>query len=975
MSAWNSSAEAFDRLVSPERPGTGPVLPPLRRGFLESESSFYRRYDWARDAFPTLGEVGERLRGELSSLGDERSGWQREEMGTNLFLLSCALADVVDDYLAGDSYDFSRATALLPVLRPPARAAEGLMAVSRSFHAWRGRGVRAWRVAWGAALDVLLQAWLAGGPSERAAVAAAGAGLTALLGGQLPADLRARRVRVPAAFRTQDLAHHDILELSDRFADAYPDRERALLVVGLRTAGSYFAPLLRASLALKGYRDLDVVTLRPKKGAAPWERAALARAAARRSLVVVVDEPADTGSTVSRMVDVLRAAGIPPADVVALLPVHPTRPDWSSGYESLPLCMIRVLALEPADWHKQRLLDATRVEHRLRPYFEARGYAAVSIVDGPAAARFNRRLQSLSEEKFHTRLKHVYEARLQTHDGRMETRYVMAKSVGWGWLGYHAFQAGEALSDFLPPILGLRDGILYTEWLPQGDPVVLPRDRERLLRRAAAYVAARVRLLRLSADPGPELARQHQKGVELLAGALSGAYGWKPAAVLKRERLRRELSRRPCPVPTLIDGKMRLQEWIRSGASLLKTDFEAHAFGKTELNVTDPAYDLAEAILYFGLSADDEQTLLRLYREDSGDESVEERLFLQKLLAGTAAVNAALANLKDPRLGERHEEFNQAYIDARDFLTRHTVRFCAQWCRPAGRPRWRSPLAVLDIDGVLDKQIFGYPSTTAAGVAALALLHAHGVAVSVNSARTLAEVQEYCEAYGGVGGVAEYGSVAWDAVSGRTQVLVSPESFDELQRLAEALRGIPGLFLNERYEHSLRAYAYEGSRTVPVPAGLVEGTLARLGLTRLNVHRTYLDTTVLAREVDKGQGLLALLRLAGHEDLDTIAIGDSEPDLAMFRVAGRSFAPAHISGRNIARLLGCQIAGRSYQPGLLAAARAIVHADGKTCPRCRGCVPKAEGLVWELLKAADRRPLASLLRAVADPLSREAFLK
>ena len=308
-------------------------------------------------------------------------------------------------------------------------------------------------------------------------------------------------------------------------------------------------------------------------------------------------------------------------------------------------------------------------------------------------------------------------------------------------------------------------------------------------------------------------------------------------------------------------------------------------------------------------------------------------------------------------------------------MTRHTVRFCAQWCRPAGRPRWRSPLAVLDIDGVLDKQIFGFPSTTAAGIEALALLHAHGVGVAVNSARTLAEVQEYCEAYGGVGGVAEYGSVAWDAVSGRTQVLVSPESFDELQRLAEALRGIPGVFLNERYEHSLRAYAYEGARTVPVPAGLVEGTLARLGLTRLNVHRTYLDTTVLAREVDKGQGLLALLRLAGHEDLDTIAIGDSEPDLAMFRVAGRSFAPAHISGRNIARLLGCQIAGRSYQPGLLAAARAIVHADGKTCPRCRRCVPKAEGLVWGLLKAADRRPLASLLRAVADPLSREAFLK
>ena len=36
--------------------------------------------------------------------------------------------------------------------------------------------------------------------------------------------------------------------------------------------------------------------------------------------------------------------------------------------------------------------------------------------------------------------------------------------------------------------------------------------------------------------------------------------------------------------------------------------------------------------------------------------------------------------------------------------------------RLAEAPQWRSPLVVMDIDGVLDKQIFGFPSTTAAGV-------------------------------------------------------------------------------------------------------------------------------------------------------------------------------------------------------------------------------------------------------------------
>ena len=94
------------------------------------------------------------------------------------------------------------------------------------------------------------------------------------------------------------------------------------------------------------------------------------------------------------------------------------------------------------------------------------------------------------------------------------------------------------------------------------------------------------------------------------------------------------------------------------------------------------------------------------------------------------------------------------------------------------------------------------------------------------------------------------------------------------------------------------------------------------------MQQTYLDTTVVAPETDKGQGLLALLELAGAKDLDTVAIGDSEPDLPMFRVARRSFAPRHISGRDIAQQLGCRIAARSYQPGLLSAVRSVVHPRG-----------------------------------------------
>jgi len=946
---------------------------PLPPALIDGESTFYGSYRWCLDACPTVADVRVRLRGELSGLREVEGDWRRDEALQNVFLLSCALADSVDDHLSGDRYDLSQAAALVPALDYVARAVDRLVAGARRLRAARLRALAKWREAWGAAIHDFLRASLAVPRAEPEALAAAVERLGALLEARLGGRLLARRTKVPAAFRSQDLTHHDVLELTARFAAAFPDRQRPLLIVGLRTAGSYFAPLVRAALAVLGYQDLEAVTLRPKKGVAPWEQAPLLRCAARRGLALLVDEPPDTGTTLARVVGVLRGAGVPARDVVALLPIHPTRRDWRSGHDSLPLADVRVLPLEPQEWHKQRLLAPELVERRLRPYFRARGYAAASVVVSPAADRFNRHLRFLSEEKYHSRLKRVYEVRLQAGNGLEERRYVLAKSVGWGWLGYHAFLASQCLGEFVPPVLGLRDGILYTEWLPQSGEPAPDQDRETLPGRLASYVAARVRGLALASDPGPRLDRLNQKGTDVLAAALSGAYGWKPAAVLQRSQLHARLARRSCPVPTLIDGKMRAEEWVRGPSALLKTDYEHHGMGKTELNVSDPAYDLAAAIFHFQLSETEERALLDRYLEESGDHGVLDRLFFAKLLAGTTARIAALDNLRDPRLRPRHPEFNRSYIEAWEFLTTQAARFCGARCRPATPGGWRVPLLVMDVDGVLDKQIFGFPTTTAAGIEALRLLHGHGVALCLNTARTLEDVQEYCRAYGLLGGVAEYGGVAWDAVSGRTRVLVTPDSRDELDRLAEALRRLPGVFLNDHYRHSLRVYTYERGRTVPLPMALVQGLVSDLRLTRLAVHQTYLDTTVLAAETDKGKGLLALLELAGVPGLEAMAIGDSEPDLAMFRVAARSYAPSHMSGRGIARLMGCKIAPRSYQGGLLSAARSIVHADGGTCPRCADDRPRPAGLWWELLEAADRHPLALLAGAMADPRNLAAF--
>lgn len=946
---------------------------------METESGFYGSYAWCLNAVPTIQEVVEHLSRELGRADEVEEEWQRAEVMTNVFLLACAITDTLDDYLVGEAYDFSRVVRLVPAAEPAVRAVEKLLAVSRRVRQARRRRVRAWRESWAAAVAEFLRVFVAPGRAGGNALSDAGARLARPLSEVLPADFRIRRPRIPAAFRTQDLSHFDILTLARRFAATFPDRRRPILVVGIRTAGSYFGPLLRAYLEREGYQDVDSVTFRPKKGIAWWERERLARLAKRGAVAVLVDEPPDTGGTLATGAGLVRNAGFAASDVVALLPVHPTRRDWASGYEFLPLRGIRVLTLEPDQWHKRRLLEPDAVEGRLAEYFTSRHYSGVSVVASATAAWLNSRMQHLSEEKFHTRLKQIYEVCLRTDNGGVETRYVLAKSVGWGWLGYHAFIAGSRLSEFVPPVLGLRDGILYAEWLAQSRPAGAGGDRHRLISRVASYIAARVGSMALGRDPSPDLNRADQhKGFALLADTLSRAYGWKPAAALKRSRIQHKLSRRACPVPTLIDGKMRGVEWTTGSSEILKTDFEHHGLGKTELNMTDPAYDLAEAILYFGLSPGEERRLIARYIEECGDTRVEERLFFSKLLAGRWAMMTALANLDDPRLAHRHQEFNTQYADAWNFLTVHTARLCAALCHRPSTPRWRDPLVVMDIDGVLDKQTFGFPSTTAAGIQAVSLLHAHDIAVAVNTARTVSEVKEYCGAYGFVGGVAEYGSAVWDAMTGREDVLVTPESLDELERVKQALRQIPGVFLNDRYRYSIRAYTYERGTTVPLPTILIRNVMASLRVERLDYHQTYVDTTVLAREVDKGSGLLALLALAGQSGIETIAIGDSEPDLAMFRVAHRSFAPWHISGRGVASLLGCRIAGRSYQPGLLRIVRSIVHPDGGRCDHCRSADPprpRGNGLFWELLRAADRTLPALLLRALLDPMALKAFAK
>jgi len=976
-------------------------------GAPDAERDFYQSYPWCLNLYPTVRKTSDYLMDELAKLKEVRENWQVAEVTTNVFLLSCALLNAVDEYLRGKTLQIPKKAPVVPFLRHVQAAIEKLAAITRMRHRARARR---WRESWRAGLDVFLSIFVSEGPIDRQVLADAGDTLTGLLPASLPEDLQSAHIFFPSAFRKHDLTHFDVLALGRNFANRFPAREQPILIVGLRTAGSYFAPVLRAFLKAKDYRTVDAVTVRPEMGAGASERTELNRCARQGYTAVILDDSPRTGDAIVLAVEMARKAGFPSERIVVLVPVHPATREWRNHTESISLSDTTILTLEGEDWHKVGLLTPKVMETRLREYFPAGRFESVSVVNDAATDRFNEQLQSPSEEARRSRLKRVFAVRLETSDGQMETRFVLAKSVGWGWLAYHAFLAGQRLAEFVPPVLGLRDGILFSEWLPQlpvpklGGTGVPPVCREQWIATSASYVAARTRSLGLDENPTPSLGlHPHHDGIRLLDRVLCRAYGSVVAANLMRPRVRQRLANQPCPSPTLIDGKMERSEWIVEDRGLFKTDYEHHGMGKNELNVVDPAYDLAEVVLRLGLSAEEETQLIRRYVDESGDSAVDKRLFLNKVLAGSwAAVSALKYLFRRPQLPHRQPLFHQDFLDAWHFLTVHAARFCGRHCQPPQIPCWRSPLVVLDIDGVLDRRIFGFPGTTAAGIEALALLHAHEFAVAVNTARSALEVKEYCRAYGFVGGVAEYGAYVWDAVNNRERVLASPESLAQLDKLRAALTQLPGVFLDDRYRYSIRAFTYEdrpssgnhsriasvfgalrdspydGKYPVPFPTLSVQHLLATLGLDRLRVHQTTIDTTIVAKEVDKGTGLMKLRDFAGWPDMETIAIGDSEPDLPMFREATRSFAPAHIGCARLARSLGCRIARQPYQRGLLEIVRSVIHSGGRPCGRCpsRGALrPRNQDVFLDLLEVADRRRSVGLLRALLDPKAYQVFVR
>src|ERR1700738_279830 len=376
-------------MLTKTRPAISDRLP-ARHDLLPAEMNFYFAYNWCLDPHLTVDEAIERLADEINRLPSTPAGWQTNEVTTNGYLLSCSLLNGIDEYLRGHTL---RLPAQLARTRPGHIALWVTEKVAENLPKQNLTQICRWKEEWQNGLDGFF-AVLARCDSDPVSFVESAQKLSGMLRSPLPSDLLDLRLGVPSAFSRLDLTHFDVLELGRRFVQQYPDRSHPILLLGLRTAGTYFSALLRSFFKVEGYRQVASLTVQPKKGPSRRERKELKRYAKRGFTLVIVDDPPHTGGTIVIAVDIARQAGFDLARIKALVPTHPATRNWA---DTLPDGL--VITLEPEGWQKRQLLDPKNVENRLTEYFTWQGFSDVRVVGSRRGEELDVGLQNGSYRK------------------------------------------------------------------------------------------------------------------------------------------------------------------------------------------------------------------------------------------------------------------------------------------------------------------------------------------------------------------------------------------------------------------------------------------------------------------------------------------------------------------------------------------------------------------------------------------------
>ena len=910
------------------------------------EEQFYSRYTWCLNPILSIEELFDHLRDEVHHSAT-LTGWQREESVINIYLFVCAVACTLDDYIGRRLLSTSAFRRRLVRFSFVLTALESVVSIIEWLRGLADYKIRRFRTSWNLCVELACNMLLDDSTGLNDQLASFKTTLGACGGLALPKRVLGQRMRLPEAFRRQDFTHQDVMMLARRFADSVPPNDRPTVIVGLRTAGAYFAPLIAAHLKRSHWSQVSWLSIRPKKGLSVHEKQVLAARRVRQSRVVVVDDYPATGKTFRLALNILRESGVVADQITVIAPTHAAQPNWSeiAGIQE----PISVFTVYPRELRKVALMDAETVSTLCAEYYGSAGWTKVRVINDDYIMALNRRLAEHSKEGHHVREKRVFTIQLSAEGREPVTKKIFLKSAGWGWLGYHAYIAGRRLEGFVPRLIGLRNGIMITEWIDDAGRVIEAPPSIDTVRRVGAYIAARTRTLRLSSHSKNKGVTYSAVGVDEIVDLLRAGYG-PYVNRLKKPILRKYLYRFMASAPTLLDGQMKADEWLRLPAAIYKADFEHHNFGGAELDLVDPAYDLAAAMLEFRLSGNLERELLSTYVRESGHTITAERILIYKILYGSLVMSHARDRIVN---GRDRAKNNELYLYAKDWLIYSMNEYCSATAGCAKPRYWSDLLFFMDLDGVFDQALLGFPHTTHKALQSLALLREAGHSIVPNTGRSVENVRHYCDAYGLPGGIAEFGSVFIDAVSKQELPLIDTAGAKQLVECKDALKEIGDVFLDPAYEYSIRAYRYEGQRTAGLSEDEIQGLLKDSGFDQLRCISRAADTYVVQKKIDKGAAVRFVRKYLGCEGTPAAAIGESIDDVPMLTAVEHAYAPANCSTevRALARESKCRIMRRRFQSGLL---QAVQHRVGKKSIAINKDAFTARSMMRRFLQAADR---------------------
>jgi hydroxymethylpyrimidine pyrophosphatase-like HAD family hydrolase len=739
--------------------------------------------------------------------------------------------------------------------------------------------------------------------------------VTAILSRRIDRDLELKRCKMPACFRSQDLAPEDCFELARRFLLSTP-RPGRVLVVGIRTSGSYLAPLCAGWLRQQGVAA-DCVTIRPKGSHLHLDPTS----GRLPDIALVVDDPPMTGGSLVATARRLEKSGLDRERIRLLVP-------WAFEHALQPGSRFRSafdvyerIELGPHEWHAARELRSDAIREWVGALLDRQAdqvaVGASYWESGSAADR-----------------SHLRQAFAVDGSGEVEVR-----GVGLGWFGYPARLAAARLEGRVPQVLGFHGSFMASRRLRVG------AEEGPSPARVSGYIAAKAHALALDrpavAPGGPS-----RDGWYRLARLLARVNG--PLAPLALGSIRRRLKAAAAGgMACLVDGRVAAHEWVvapEEPGTFLKSSFEEHCFDKDEIDWPDPATDLAASLLALGPSRAIESALTDAYARLSGDAGVGDRVGLGELLQGALsldrgwwAAESAVGTLAWQRLV-------QDWLTSESAMTWVIERLLAG--RPgAGGEEAPTELWSIDVDGVLEDHGLGLPVTTPAGVESIARLRLDGVAVYLNTGRSPAEVLIRCDALGLDGGVAEYGGALALPNGNRIVSLLTPGEAEALAAVRMRALEMDGVHVDARYQNSARLRRRDGDRL----RGLLEPQIRQLleaGEGEVEVIEGDRQTDFKSRRPNKATGLEELLREVGFKGR-VVAVGDGLADRPLGYTVDVLYAPfgSHPALRGSATMTR----GRR-QRGLL---EAVLREHPGLAPAGTSRAP-GELLIRSLLEPRDR---------------------